>query len=62
MVTDINLQKSCSKSNWYSGKYKLGFFDSLTKNSLTEFSWGVLKICHVFVDSIILNNRSIVRF
>ena len=38
MVTDINLQKSCSKSNWYSGKYKLGFFDSLTKDSLTEFS------------------------
>ena len=36
MVTDINLQKTCSKSNWCSWKYKLGSFDSLTEHNLIK--------------------------
>ena len=28
IVTDINLPKICSKSNWYNWKQELGFFDN----------------------------------
>ena len=33
MITDINPPKCCSKNNWYSGKYKLGFYDGLTDDN-----------------------------
>ena len=35
MVTDIDSSKSCSKSNWFSGKYKFNLFDSSTE----ELDW-----------------------
>ena len=35
MVTDIDSPKSCSKNNWFSGKYKFNLFDSSTE----ELDW-----------------------
>ena len=39
MVTDIDSSKSCSKSNWFSGKYKFNLFDSSTE----ELDWRFYK-------------------
>ena len=37
MVTNINSPKRFSKNSSYSGKYKLGFFYSLTENYFINF-------------------------